>query len=162
MAPLPSVSFLTMCAGCSRSGEPTTLRGDKKLSIKVLRIFTIYVRSGGVGKHGWNELTCRGLNPHLPLVNAPIWFTNEEIRVKADPSHYVIQVRILAPDNQYCRMIIDSYIIKNEVDAFFYAMVIAALIVGIGIGWIVGRMDGKETLHDGWIIRNKHNMTKGL
>ncbi len=52
--------------------------------------------------------------------------------------------------------------IKYEIDLFFYAMVTAALVVGIGIGWIVGRIDGKETLHDGWIIRNKHGLTKGL
>ncbi len=59
-------------------------------------------------------------------------------------------------------MPIGYHIIINEVDAFFYAMVILAMAVGLGIGWCVGNQDGKNTLHDGWIIRNKHNMTKGL
>ena len=56
----------------------------------------------------------------------------------------------------------DHHIIISEVDAFFYAMVVLALAIGLGIGWAIGYRDGRDTLHDGWIIRNKHGLNKGL
>ena len=54
------------------------------------------------------------------------------------------------------------HIIVSEVDAFFFAMVCLGIAIGFAVGWFFGQRDGKDSLHDGWIIRNKHGLNRGL